>query len=105
MGTKTLKWEIGQKMLVKAVMDRELYDMIDENIYVAGFTDTDVITDRNGVTVRACHSYKAASPVHLYACYLFLKCVLGRESSRRNCIHGWAMTSLSVCISFRCTCH
>ena len=66
MGTKTLKWELGQKMLVKAVMDQELYDLIDNNIFVAGFPDSDVITDRNGVTVSACYSYKAAPPVQLY---------------------------------------
>ena len=76
MGTKTVKWELGQKMLVKAVMDQELYDMIDDNIYVAGFSDTDVITDRNGVTVRACDSYKAASLVSCTHVICFLNACL-----------------------------
>ena len=53
MGTKTVKWALGQVMLVKAVMDQELYDLIDNNIYVDKFNDSDTITDRNGVTVSA----------------------------------------------------
>ena len=57
MGTKTVKWDLGQKMLVRAVMDEELYELIDNNIYVGGFQSTDVITDRNGVTVSASHSH------------------------------------------------
>lgn len=87
MGTKTVKWELGQKMLVKAVMDQELYDMIDNNIYIAGFPDSyvDVITDRNGVTVRPCHSCMTASPV--YICCLLFQHVLGHHIPRRNCIH------------------
>lgn len=53
MGTKTVKWALGQVMLVRAVMDQELYDLIDNNIYVDKFNDSDTITDRNGVTVSA----------------------------------------------------
>ena len=65
MGTKTVKWELGQKMLVKAVMDQQLYDLIDNNIYVAGFTDTDMITDRNGVTVSVSYSRNTAPSVYM----------------------------------------
>lgn len=72
MGTKTVKWKLGQMMLVKAVMDQELFDMIDNNMYLARrpqrpFPDDyiDVITDRDGVTVSTRQSFKTAPPVYI----------------------------------------
>ena len=36
MGNKTIKWKYGEKLLVQAVMDKELYYMIAENYFVGG---------------------------------------------------------------------
>lgn len=52
MGKKTVKWQNGQEMLVKCVMDTELYDLIDENRMIGGHHFTQQFTDREGNNVR-----------------------------------------------------
>ena len=93
MGTKTVKWALGQVMLVKAVMDQELYDLIDNNIYVDKFNDSDTITDRNGVTVSASRSLLVNLCVCV--CQLF-ECMLWHSA-----VHG-ATDSSALMVEQRC---
>lgn len=57
MGTKTVKFGHGMIMLVKAIMDEELFELISSNIYVGSFGDSEVITDRDGILVSFNQSY------------------------------------------------
>lgn len=63
MGTKTVKYGFGMLMLVKAVMDEELFQLIDGNIYVGSFGDSEAVVDRDGNNVSVKHSYKPALSV------------------------------------------
>lgn len=63
MGTKTVKYGFGMLMLVKAVMDEELFQLIDNNIYVGSFGDSEAVVDRDGKNVSVNHSYKPALSV------------------------------------------
>ena len=65
MGTKTVKYGFGMLMLVKAVMDEELFELIDNNIYVGSFGDSETVADRDGVYVSVNHSYKLAQSAGL----------------------------------------
>lgn len=46
MGNKTVKWKYGQKLLVQAVMDKELHYMIIENYFVGGQEFPERVNDR-----------------------------------------------------------
>jgi len=52
MGNKTVKWKYGEKLLVQAVMDEELHEMIIGNIYVAGYEFSETVYDREGNQVQ-----------------------------------------------------
>jgi len=52
MGNKTVKWKYGEKLLVQAVMDEELHEMIIGNIYVAGYEFSETVSDREGNQVQ-----------------------------------------------------
>ncbi|KAA6421770.1 MAG: hypothetical protein FRX49_08381 [Trebouxia sp. A1-2] len=49
MGNKTIKWKYGEKLLVQAVMDEELHEMLIGNIFVAGYEFSETVSDRDGI--------------------------------------------------------
>lgn len=52
MGNKTIKWKYGEKLLVQAVMDYELHEMLIDNIFVAGYEFSETVSDRDGNQVQ-----------------------------------------------------
>ncbi len=52
MGNKTIKWKYGEKLLVQAVMDEELHEMLIGNIFVAGYEFSETVSDREGNQVQ-----------------------------------------------------
>lgn len=52
MGNKTIKWKYGEKLLVQAVMDEELHDMLIGNIFVAAYEFSETVSDRDGNKVQ-----------------------------------------------------
>ena len=64
MGNKTVKWKYGEKLLVQAVMDDELHDMISENYYVGSYEFSETVADRNGekVSQHTKHAKVSALP-------------------------------------------
>ncbi len=56
MGNKTVKWKYGEKLLVQAVLDEELYKLIDDNFFVSGWEFSETVHDRNGnqVSLHCC---------------------------------------------------
>lgn len=67
MGNKTIKWKYGEKLLVQAVMDEELHDMLIGNIFVAAYEFSETVSDRDGNKVRPfspAHNYIPCCPNH-----------------------------------------
>lgn len=48
MGNKTIKWKYGEKLLIQAVMDEDLHDLLTGNIFVAGYEFSETVSDRDG---------------------------------------------------------
>ena len=62
MGNKTIKWKYGEKLLVQAVMDEELHEMMIGNIFVAGYEFSETISDREGNQVQPLSTAQSILP-------------------------------------------
>lgn len=62
MGNKTIKWKYGEKLLVQAVMDEELHEMLIGNIFVAGYEFSETVSDRDGIKVQSLSTLQGYIP-------------------------------------------
>jgi hypothetical protein len=64
MGNKTIKWKYGEKLLVQAVMDYELHEMLIGNIFVAAYEFSETVSDRDGNQVQPFSTAQSYVPCH-----------------------------------------
>lgn len=62
MGNKTIKWKYGEKLLIQAVMDYELHEMLIGNIFVASYEFSETVFDRDGNTVQPLTTAQGYTP-------------------------------------------
>ena len=106
MGNKTLKWQNGQEMLVKCVMDNELDKLVKENNFIGKSTPESggyrfylSFSDRQGENVRhlpVCISYVTCAGLQATA---RVSSALLIRTSRLHCILHMPYLGCTVCSS------